>query len=239
MEIEGIEKLKSRIEEASTIEDWSYILGDYISWGNRKISKNTAIFNMNAALDCPNRATKENGSSDTGYCQVSEDKCYAIKAERTYPEPLQYRRRQEYLWDCLDAETWTKAFLEVVDRKRNDVEAIRFSEAGDFRHTGDIIKVDRIAELLSCHGIDVYSYSASHKLDWTEQENFVLLQSNEKREYGDKRFKAVEEQEDIPESGIQCPYDYQKEHGSNDPIKCGSCKHCLLSDGPDIYITIH
>ena len=41
--VEGIEKLQDRLAEAENDRDLSKILSDYISWGNNKISKNTAI----------------------------------------------------------------------------------------------------------------------------------------------------------------------------------------------------
>jgi len=148
--VEGIESLQSRMENADTVRDWSFILKDYIQSGNNKISKTTAIFNMNSAHDCPNRESEN--------CQVPWEDCYAGKAERIYPQSLPYRRRQEYLWDCMTPELWAKAFETLNSRKRKPFTSIRFSEAGDFRHDADIIRVDRIAELLD---VPVYTYSAS------------------------------------------------------------------------------
>jgi hypothetical protein len=227
-EVSGIEKLQQRMSNAETIKEWSFILSDYISFGNSKIAKSVAIFNMNSATDCPN-AEKDN-------CQVDFGDCYAHKAENMYKQTLPYRRRQEYLWDCLDAETWAKAFQELVSRKRNEVTAIRFSEAGDFRHKGDVIKVNRIAELVDC---DVYTYSASDYLDWSEATEFTVNQSNNFSEYGDRLYSAVPKAEDIPEDGIQCPHDYQKNNGSDNPVKCGDCRSCISDEGPDVYITLH
>jgi hypothetical protein len=242
--VSGIDELRERMANAETDEDWSFILNDHLSFGNNKISKNTAIFNMNAASDCPNKKTRENGESETGYCQVPFEACYAAKAERQYKAPLDYRRRQEYLWDSLDAHTFASAFLYIVQRKRNDVSAIRFSEAGDFRHKGDIIKVDRIAELLKPYGIDVYTYSASHKLDWSEAEHFVVNQSNDRAEYGDRSFRAVNDVSEIPDDGILCPFDAAKMNGvpTEDRPKCGECEACIRPEEEqprNVYIRIH
>jgi len=223
-EVDGIDKLRERMANADSIRDWSFILSDYISFGNNKISKEVAIFNMNSATDCPN--------AETDNCQVPFEDCYAHKAENIYPQTLPYRRRQEYLWDCLDADTFAKAFLELVERKRNSVSTIRFSEAGDFRHRGDIIKVNRISEIVGKAGIDVYTYSASDYLDWSEAEHFTVNQSNNFSEYGDRLYSAVPEAEDIPEDAVQCAYEVNR-------TKCGDCKLCINTEGPDVYITLH
>lgn len=218
--VEGMSELIRDIRDATTIEDWSYILADYLSWGNTKISDETAIFNMNSAHDCPNRGTQESGESETGLCQVPWDMCYAGKAERVYKQSLPYRRRQEYLWDCLDPQTFAKAFVRVVERKikwgnidsLSEVD-LRLSEAGDFRTNQDVYKADEIARILENAGIGaVYTYSASFKLTgWFEQhvDNLTVMQSVDRStvaewlsdeynigidaqdaEYGHKRYNA-------------------------------------------------
>jgi hypothetical protein len=242
--VEGMDELKDRLAEAEDDRDLSFILSDYITYGNTKIHDNTALFNMNSATDCPNADTDENNQSDTGSCQVPWEACYAHKAEYIYNDVLPYRRRQEYLWDALSAEEWAGAFKSLVSRKRNPVEYVRFSEAGDFRHEGDIRKVDRIAKYLATDGIDVYTYSASHKLDWSSAEHFVVNQSNDLDDYGDRLFTAVETADDIPEDAIMCPYEAADRHGveGDDRPQCGECTHCIEpeADQPrDVYITLH
>lgn len=240
--VEGMDELKDRLAEAEDDRDLSFILSDYITYGNTKIHDNTAIFNMNSATDCPNADTDENNQSDTGSCQVPFESCYAHKAEYIYDDVLPYRRRQEYLWDSLSAEEWAGAFKEIVSRKRNPVDYIRFSEAGDFRHEGDIRKVDRIAQYLATDGIDVYTYSASHKLDWSDATHYKVMQSNDLADYGDAQFSAVESVEDIPDDAIFCPYEAGKKNGlsADERIQCGECTKCIdQSEERDVYITLH
>jgi len=231
--IDGLDKLIARMDAAETIRDWSFILADYISWGNNKIDKSVAIFNMNSATDCPN--------ADTERCQVPWESCYAHKAENIYPHALPYRRRQEYLWDSLDPETWAEAFLSIVGRKRSPVTAVRFSEAGDFRSDSDIIRINRIAQILKPHGIDVYTYSASSFLNWDLATDFTINQSNELSDYGDRLFSAVPTKDDIPEGAVMCPFEYAKNNGAKteDRPKCGECRLCIDDTGPDVYITLH
>lgn len=227
-DVDGIDKLITRMQYAGgDIERWSHILSDYIQFGNNKIAKSVAIFNMNSASDCPNRESK--------HCQVPWESCYAGRAERQYPAVLPYRRRQEFLWDCMTPELWADSFNALVSRKRNDVTAIRFSEAGDFRSDADIIKVDRIAELVD---VDVYTYSASDYLDWDLAEHFTVNQSNDFSEYGDRRFMALPEGSELPDDTVWCPFDYSDKSGDERP-KCGECRLCIDSEGPDVAIELH
>lgn len=243
--VDGMDTLRERMAEANSVRDWSFILGDYISWGNSKIDKSVAIFNMNSATDCPNADSGVDNQSDTGACQVPWDDCYAHKAENVYPQTLEYRRRQEYLWDSLDPQTFADAFKALVSRKRNAVSAIRFSEAGDFRHRGDIVRVNQIAEALADTGIQVYTYSASHKLPWNRyatSDNFTVNQSNDMADYGDRLFTALPEGADLPDGMVWCPHDRDKrvnDKTSEEAVKCGECRLCINSEGPDVAIELH
>jgi len=232
-QVGGIESLVERMEECETSRDWSFVLNDHIRWGNNsKVSKHVAIFNMNAAHDCPNRWTDN--------CQVGGDECYSVKDEKMYPYALDYFRRQEYLWDCLDAVTWVEAFAEILSRKRTEVRAVKFSQSGDFRHDGDIIKVNRIADMLEEYGVKVYTYSASNYLDWSHatSDNLTVNQSNSIEEYGDRRYMAVESESDIPEKATRCPRDEQKSNGltSDESVRCGECLLCITNASGDIAV---
>lgn len=211
----------------------------YISFGNTKISKQIAIFNMNSATDCPNAKTIENGESETGLCQVPFSDCYAHKAENGLsPAALDKRRRQQFLWDNIDAVTFAKALEHVFDRKQHTITGVRFSESGDFRHRQDIIKVDRIAQMIDQ---DVYTYSASHKLDWSEAKHFTVNQSNNQADYGERLFSAVMEPEDVPEDGVICPFELARHNDvdTDERPKCGSCRLCIDESGPDVYVLMH
>jgi len=228
--VDGIDTLCERMDNAGDdITAWSHILSDYIQFGNRKLKDNIAIFNMNSATDCPNIGTN--------HCQVPKSDCYAFQSENMYKQTLPYRRRQEYLWDCLDADTFAKAFMSLVGRKRNSVDYLRFSQAGDFRHDGDIIKVNRIAQLVD---VDTYTYSASDYLDWDLAENFTVNQSNFKSKYGNKAYTAIpedmspDEHDNLSDNAVQCPYEK-----SDGEITCGECNLCMNPNAPDVYITLH
>lgn len=228
----GIETLIDRIESCETTREWSFLLNDYIKWGNNtEVASNVAIFSMNSAHDCVNRWTER--------CQVEGNECYAVEDEKMYDYVLDYTRRQEYLWDCMPADLWADAFISILSRKRSKADTLRFSQNGDFRVNGDIVKVNRIAERLSEHGVEVYAYTASSHLDWSlaESDNLTISQSNDDGDYGVRRFMVVESPEDIPSHATWCPRDYQKHQGSDSPVKCGECRLCITDDVGDIAVT--
>jgi hypothetical protein len=253
-DVKNFDDLVSALERVQESDDPASVVADllmsghegvsgYLTFGNNKISKNTGIFNMNSATDCPNADSTKSDQSETGVCQVPWEDCYAHKAENIYDEALKKRRLQEFLWDSIDADTFADALLNVKSRKRSAFKHIRVSESGDFRHRGDIIKWDRIAAKLG-DKINVYTYSASHKLDWSHAEHFVVNQSNNLADYGDRLFSAVPTAEDVPEEAIFCPFEAASQNGvsGDDRPKCGECTKCIEPESEqerDVVITIH
>lgn len=239
--VDGLADLLEEIRDADGLTDWTRLLTDHLTWGNTKIADHVAIYNLNSAKDCPN--------IETEHCQVDAEDCYARKMEKAYGSPLDYRRRQEVLWDHLDADTFVEAFLDHVRNKvthprgcvhsLGDVD-LRFNQAGDARHRGDVVKMERIARQLAEYGIEAYTYSASSYLDWDDAETLTVNQSNNFDDYGDRHFTAIPEGVDsstvewLDDQAVQCPYD--RDDGS---IQCGDCRLCLNDDGPDVYVRLH
>jgi len=253
--VAGIDTLRAEIKRMYDSDNPASILADllmnghegvggYLTFGNNKVAKNTGIFNMNSATDCPNADTSEDNQSATGVCQVPWSACYAHKSENVYKDALKKRRLQEYLWDCVSPEIFAEALLNVKSRKRSPFKHLRVSESGDFRHNGDIIAWDIIAEKVAGE-INVYTYSASHKLSaWDSVEHFTVNQSNALSEYGDREFNAVPEVSDIPEGAIACPFEVAKANGvdTDDRPKCGDCEACIkpATEQPrDVYVLLH
>lgn len=223
-QVHGIHELRQRIADAAyatdPVAEWSKILKDHIVFGNNKVAPEVAIFNLNSAHDCPNLGTER--------CQVDKDDCYAVRSEIRQLHPQDYRQRQEIIWAHIDPVTFVKAFRRLRDRKRNEVTTLRFSQSGDYRTQQDILKVDEIARRLE--DLDVYTYTASSFLDWSDAEHVTVNASNENFDHADHRFIVVDSAEDIPEGGIRCPYDQ-----SDGEIKCGDCRLCANQNSPDIY----
>lgn len=178
-----------------------------IRFGNKKLPATTAIFNLCAAHDCP--------SAERGLCQVlnAGHRCYARRDEITYPAPLNYRRRQEKVWDRISAAEFADEFMTLVNRRRGPTTALRWNESGDFRSQADVRKASVIASLLWMEGIRTYCYTARRDLDFSDVGPMVINGSGF-RIKGEFRF--IRSKADRPKGYGICP-------GS-----CKSCKRCQL-----------
>lgn len=120
------------------------------SYGNRKLPRSTAIFNITSSTDCP--------SAKLGLCSICNI-CYAKKAERLYPAVLPYRRRQTQFWD--------NSTVEEFCGRLEDTKLLRISESGDFRNQLDVSKISKIADNLKKRGTGVYVYTARRDLNFS------------------------------------------------------------------------
>jgi hypothetical protein len=180
-----------------------------LQFGNRKLPKSTAIFNICSAHDCPSRTR--------GLCQVinAGHRCYALRDEQFYPGPLSFRRNQERVWDTLSAEEFVGDFLTIVGHRRTPTTALRLNESGDFRSQSDVDKAAEIARLLRPHGVTVYCYTARRDLDFSAASPMVVNGSGFKV-HGEFRF--VRSKTDRPKGYGLCP-------GS-----CAECGRCLRGE---------
>lgn len=127
---------------------------DLISTGNRKIAKNTAIFNLCSGTDCPMK-------NDCFYGITK--KCYALKAERLYKDCLPYRRRQAAYWTETPIDTRINDMVEFFRRKKA-IKYFRINESGDIASIQDLKDLDAIAAALkAAYGIKTYTYT--HNLE--------------------------------------------------------------------------
>ena len=133
--------------------------------GNYKIGKDTIIFNMSSANNCP--------SDKKGYCKNSKI-CYAKKAERMYPSVLPYREKQANYWANISPNNFVKDLLSSYQNKINkgEIKYLRFNESGDMANQADLIKLNYIANILELYDIKVYIYTANIYL------NFDLVSNN-------------------------------------------------------------
>ena len=225
--VDGISQLRKDIRDAEyatdPIEEWSHILGRFLSNRNTKFTDEIVTFNMGAATDCVNMGTDR--------CQVSAEKCFAARNERDWPHPIHFRRKQAIIWDHIDPVTFAKAFKRHADRKNNPISIIRFNESSDFETRHDVLRVNEIARRLP--DFHVFTYSASSYLDWSDATEFTVNASDPNAEYGDRHYRTVQDASEIPDDGIHCPYDRDDVEG----VKCGDCMACITDAGAtDIYV---
>lgn len=79
----------------------------------------------------------------------------------------------------MDADLFADALIEMISRKKDDVDVLRFGESGALRHQADLDRVDRVAERLHEHGILTFIYTASEWLDFSDVEHITVTASND------------------------------------------------------------
>ena len=209
-----------------------------MSNGNRKIGKDTLIFNITSATGCPSRAL--------GLCQIPDGKCYALKAERLYPGCLPYRRRQAYYFENRDAAAIGIDIFTLIQRHPvlERVKYIRFSESGDFSSQADLVKLDVAAEvcndLLKRNGrapLIWYGYSARSDLDFSEVEHLLVKGSGHRKGNNGATFSVQLTQtqkqrktlriQGFRKSAFVCPGD------------CSGCNFCKQRTDRPLVIPMH
>jgi len=186
------------------------------AFGNMKIPKTTAIFNMGTAKECP--------SLKLGLCKLGK-KCYALKPEKRFPKTVPAARKlQEKQWKSTDAVTFVADLLAQNGRKRtNKIDSLRFNEAGDFWSQECVDKANQVAELLKPHGIKTYVYTARRDLDYSNITDLVVNASGWELANGNT-FTAVKA---YSGNGIQCDCD------------CKKCNTCATNHGKLIEVLMH
>jgi hypothetical protein len=182
-----------------------------IATGNKKIPRDTAIFNMGSATDCP--------SFKLGLCNAvnSGVKCYAKKAEHgQWPRVLPYRRKQANFWKSIKASEFVRQFLDINSHKRiRPFNAIRFNEAGDFWSQKCVQKAEHIARMLADYGIKCYCYTSRKDLDYSKVKHLIISGSGFRKEGIANEFKIVNDVKEKPKGYVVCP------------MSCKSCDRCL------------
>ena len=184
------------------------------SRGNHKIGKDTVIFSMTSATDCPSKAL--------GLCKVPE-RCYAMKSERRFKASLPYKRRQAEYWDTHGPEAIAVSIRQHLYKKyKEPVKYVRFNEAGDFRSQEDVEKLIEVAKLVP--ELHFYGFTSRSDLNFTARPSNLTV--NGSSFMLDNNFMAVPK-EDIKPNDVVCPGD------------CRTCDMCKTEKGLLIKVKYH
>jgi len=136
-----------------------------ITFGNTKLPKTTAVFNMSPALTC--------ASDSLGLCEHSQI-CYAKKAEKMYKQVLPHRHKQSQFWLNHSALEFSEMFNEIYQRKRIKPKLLRLNESGDFFTQSCVDKAEKIATILRRYPVFTYTYTARTDLSFDGCKNLVI-----------------------------------------------------------------
>jgi len=195
-----------------------------LRYGNHKIPKTTAIFNMSSAKRCP--AKKLN------LCPVIAKgiPCYARKTEKCrsmgYDMIVKHRTRQEKYWRETDVYNIIGDLISIFKSKRVKINLFRFNESGDFHDQLDVEKLSLIAEVLKKRfKITTYGYTSRSDLDFSRA-NF-LVKGSEHDKGNNGRVQILDKGESVLKGYYICP-------GS-----CKTCTMCSKSNKRNIAIRRH
>jgi len=138
--------------------------------GNRKLPKETLIWNLPAVKTCPN---------STDACRKH---CYALKAERIYPQVLPFRELNFKL-------SKDENFSEMIEQElaTSNFEQIRLHESGDIYNQSYFNKWINIAKKIPQI---VYGYTKNINLDLSKKpKNMIIIYSDDKQSVTIKELK--------------------------------------------------
>jgi hypothetical protein len=220
-----------------------------VSRGNRKLGNNTLILNITPAKDCVSRRL--------GFCRLNE-RCYALKAERLYPQALAWRQAQREYWDGNSVAAIADTLIDLLYTKRTlergrltfvDGEAtfrdmmvplweaisyVRFNESGDFRRQADVRKLDMIARRVRRYfpHIKFYGYTARRDLNFKEVSFIVKGTEHDAGNAGIVRIRPQAWIDDnIPKLA--------RMDARLCPGSCQSCTICKEKSKSPLYIPLH
>lgn len=190
-----------------------------VSFGNKKLPKTTMIFNLPAIKTCPGK---------TEFC---EKYCYALKAERLYPQVYPARKHNLKL---SQSDNFVSLMIETIAKNQHKINAVRIHESGDFYNQAYLNAWFMIASEFP--SVKFYAYTKSFHLQFSNKpSNFVLIASfdqtttdkarleyGSRRQFFDNTFSIV---------------------GKKDPASCmqdcTKCSLCWMKTGQSITVNVH
>ena len=144
----------------------------YICFGNKKLPKTTAIFNLGCWFLCPGRLE--------GFCELSEE-CYA-KSREVMGSVISSRLNNYLFWKTNDAETIASFIvysIKLEKLKGNEVNLLRFNEVGEIEDQKDLVKmIDVSNTVYALTGIKSYTYTHNRSLNFNiEHANLTICGS--------------------------------------------------------------
>ena len=145
----------------------------HIAFGNKKLPKTTAIYNIGCWFLCPGRLE--------GYCELAKT-CYA-KCREVMGNVIQSRLNNYLFWKDNSAET-IAAFIvysiKAEQLKGNKVNLLRFNEVGEIENQEELEKMIKISNIVYMRtGVKSYVYTHNKELNFNiERPNLTICGSN-------------------------------------------------------------
>ena len=179
----------------------------HIAFGNKKLPKSTAIFNLGTWFLCPGRLE--------GFCELSTQ-CYA-KNREVMGSVISSRLNNYYFWKTNDAEKIAEFIsysIKTEQLKGNEVNLLRFNEVGEIENQEDLEKMVKVSNIVYNNtGVKSYTYTHNRALNFNiERPNLII---NGSGFMVDNRFTVVK------------PENYKEYIDTHNAIECQqNCGDC-------------
>lgn len=179
----------------------------YITFGNKKLPKTTAIYNIGCWLLCPGRLE--------GFCELSEV-CYA-KCREVMGSVNKSRLNNYLFWKINNAEKiamFISYSIKAEQLKGNQVNLLRFNEVGEIENQEELEKMIKISNIVYLKtGVKSYTYTHNRGLNFNiDRPNLTICGSGF---MVDNRFTVVK------------PEDYKEYVNNTNCIECPQkCELC-------------
>ena len=179
----------------------------YIAFGNKKLPKTTAIYNIGTWFLCPGRLQ--------GYCELSAE-CYA-KSREVMGSVNKSRLNNYLFWKINNAEKiamFISYSIMAEKMKGNEVNLLRFNEVGELENQKDLEKMVEVSNIVHEQtGVKSYTYTHNRNLNFNiDRPNLTICGSGF---MVDNKFTVVK------------PKDYKEYVKEHDCIECPQkCELC-------------
>ena len=179
----------------------------HIAFGNKKLPKTTAIYNIGTWFLCPGRLQ--------GYCELSQV-CYA-KCREVMGSVIQSRLNNYLFWKSNTADKiamFISYSIMAEKMKGNKVNLLRFNEVGELEDQEDLEKMVKVSNIVYNNtGVKSYTYTHNRQLNFNiDRPNLTICGSGFMI---DNCFTVVK------------PEDYKKYVQDHNCIECPqNCEYC-------------
>ena len=194
------------------------VRGSVFSYGNKKLPRNTMIFNLTTAMNCPSKLCK------------FFDTCYAKAGDNKNINPALSGLRNQFMLKYITIKELLKLIEMYIEYAPMRIKRIRLSESGDFSTQQQVDVAKKLAaHLKKKYNIDTVVYTAQ-PFDFSGNE-LIVNASNEKVIGADRYFYA-RDLKTFNEMGIDMTEDLKIKYMEDGqpyymcPCECRKCNFC-------------
>ena len=194
------------------------VRGSVFSYGNKKLPRNTMIFNLTTAMNCPSKLCK------------FFDTCYAKAGDNKNINPALSGLRNQFMLKHITIKEFLKLIEMYIEYAPMRIKRIRVSESGAFSTQQQVDVAKKLAaHLKKKYNIDTVVYTAQ-PFDFSGNE-LIVNASNEKVIGADRYFYA-RDLKTFNEMGIDMTEDLKIKYMEDGqpyymcPCECRKCNFC-------------